>query len=440
MTLTKQKTPVPATIESLSHDGRGVTRIDGKTVFISGALAGESITFHYTRKKTSFDEGVVDTVITHSPDRVTPPCPHFSICGGCSLQHLSADAQRRHKQSALAEQFMHQANTQPQEWQPAITGPAIGYRSKARLGVKFVHGKDKVLVGFREKNSRYIAHLNECAVLDPRVGKALEAISHALYQLSVRDKIAQIEVAMDKNTCALILRNLKPLTDRDLEICQQLGRDHSFRMYLQPKGIDSIHLIYPSTDPELLEYTLGSTGLTLAFHPSQFTQINTVINEQLIHKAMTLLSLNENDRVLDLFCGIGNFSLPIAQQVKQVVGVDADDSAIAQAQRNAAQNGIRNTSFFSDQLFAPPFHAPWSQSQYDKLVIDPPRSGALEVVSHIESFNPDKIVYISCNPATLARDTKILIDKGYRLITAGIADMFPHTQHIESIAAFSKGD
>lgn len=425
-----------ATVTATSHDGRGIAHIDGKLVFVNGALQDEAVTFRYLRERSNFAEAEVTEVITPSPLRQQPQCQHFGVCGGCQLQHLPTTLQLEQKQRMLVELLQHQANATPAEWMPSITSDDWGYRRKARLGVKYVAGKNKVLVGFRERDARFLANLERCEILHPSVGLHLQQISQALYELQARDKIAQIEVAVDDQQTALIFRNLVTLENDDIEKLRELGKQYRYKLYLQPAGVDSVYLIYPEGEKETLNYTLPEQSLTFDFHPMEFTQINSAINRELVTRTLELLTLEAEDRVLDLFCGIGNFTLAIAKHCKQVIGVEGCDNAVKRARKNAQLNQLPHAKFHCENLFEPPFTDLWSQQPYTKLVLDPPRSGAKEVIPLLAAWQPNKIVYISCNPATLARDSGLIIAQGYRLQKAGIANMFPHAKHVESIALF----
>lgn len=420
----------------LSHEGRGIAHVDGKTTFLFGALANETVKFIYTSQRGRFDEGDTTQVILPAPDRTTPACVHFGICGGCSLQHMRHDFQIEQKQKAFLELLKHQANIIPETLLPPIVGDIWGYRRKARIGIKFVPQKDKVVVGFRERKGRYIANLHSCEVLHPSVGKKIEALSQCLMQLETRRECPQLEVAIDDTTTAVILRHLKPLPATDLEILEAFCQTHQWQLYLQPGNADSIILQYPKEANPLLCYHLPSFDLHLQFKPAQFTQINASINEQMIKQAIHLLDLSPKDHVLDLFCGIGNFSLPMARHSAHVVGIEGDLSSVTQAQLNMQSNQLFNCEFFSADLFQGTYNNDWSQRQYDKILLDPPRAGALTIVQNIKQWQANRIVYVSCNPATLARDAMHLQEQGYRLRAAGILDMFPHTQHVEAITLF----
>lgn len=437
----KQRLPsesVQAEIESLSHDGRGIARLEGKTVFIDGALAGESVSFKYTRLHKKYDEGRVDTIEVASADRVTPKCQHFGICGGCSLMHMSPEAQLSLKQGTLKEQLLHFGQLTPEQWLPPLTGPLWGYRRKARLGVRYVTKKGKVLVGFREKGSPYLAELSQCEVLDPRVGLRLEELGNLISELEAYNRIAQIEVAMDDGNTALVFRNMDPLCETDRQKLIHYGQQHDLWIYQQPGGPDSVSPLWPE-QPQL--HYAPEEGLRLEFAPGDFTQVNAGINHKMIAKAIELLALQPSDRVLDLFCGLGNFTLPLARRVSSVVGVEGDKSLVAHAQRNARLNGLENAEFeLADLTVTQLKDYAWAQQGFTKVLLDPPRSGAFELLGQIAALGAETIVYVSCNPATLARDAGELVNQyGYQLKQTGIMDMFPHTSHVESIALFQKG-
>ncbi|MCB2426148.1 23S rRNA (uracil(1939)-C(5))-methyltransferase RlmD [Methylophaga pinxianii] len=428
---------VQAVIESLSHDGRGIARIEGKTVFVDGALAGENVSFLYTRLHKKYDEAKVVSVENASADRVEAKCRHFGICGGCSLMHMSPEAQLSLKQDTLKEQLSHFGQLTPEQWLPPLTGPLWGYRRKARLGVRYVTKKEKVLVGFREKGSPYLAELTQCEVLDPRVGLRLEELGKMIAELEAYNRIAQIEVAMDDANTALVFRNMDPLCETDKQKLIHYGQQNDLWIYQQPGGPDTVTPLWPE-DPQL--HYAPEEGLRLEFAPGDFTQVNAGINHKMITKAIELLDLQESDRVLDLFCGLGNFTLPLAKRVNSVIGVEGDKSLVAHAQRNAAINDLTNAEFeLADLTVTQLKDYPWAQAGFTKVLLDPPRSGAFEVLGQIADLGAETIVYVSCNPATLARDAGELVNEyGYTLVQTGIMDMFPHTSHVESIALFKK--
>ncbi|MFO1434978.1 MAG: 23S rRNA (uracil(1939)-C(5))-methyltransferase RlmD [Gammaproteobacteria bacterium] len=423
--------PFIVRIDSLSHEGRGVARRDGKTVFIDNALSGEEVRARLTRRHRRYDEAIAVEVLTSSPLRVPAGCAHFGVCGGCSLQHLSPLAQIEHKQRMLLEQLQHIGKVQPHAVLPPLTGPVWGYRRRARLGLRLVPKKGGVLVGFREKNSHFIADIDSCPVLDPAIGERLKTIRSIVGALSCPDQIPQIEVGVDDIGPVLTLRHLRPLTANDLEILTSAAADHGWRFYLQPGGTDSVHPVTPGQRTP--SFSVPRHNIALAFEPLDFIQVNAAINLDAIDKVIELLALNTHDRVLDLFCGLGNFSIPIARYVAQVVGVEGDAGLVVRASANANRNGLTNAQFFKADLTkeTPPI------SDFNKLLLDPPRTGAIEVLRTLNLGAVDRIVYVSCNPATLARDAEVIINQhGFQLQCVGIMDMFPHTAHVESIALF----
>lgn len=429
---------ITAQITALSHDGRGIAHIEGKIIFIENALPGETVKFNYTQRHSKYDEGRAIEIQNSSRDRVEPLCQHYSICGGCSMQHISSAAQLQLKQNMLLEQLKHFGGVQPENILAPLTGALWGYRRKARLGVKYVVKKSAVLVGFREKNNRYLADLSRCEVLHPSVGNLITALKELITSLQAYQHIAQIEVAVDDVNTALIFRHMVPLIKEDIEKLIAFAQTHHLWLYLQGGGPQTAQLVWPENQDDHLHYQLPDYNLNLAFHPTGFTQINTDINRQMVKQAMALLALKPDDRVLDLFCGIGNFTLPIARHSAEVVGVEGDGDLVKQATANARANNIANVHFYAADLAGDVSGAAWAKIPFNKIMLDPPRTGALEVVQKIAQFAVQRIVYVSCNPATLARDAGELVRQGYRLSQMGIMDMFPHTQHVEAMALFEK--
>lgn len=440
--------PIEAHIDALSHDGRGIASIKGKKAFIFGALPGEKVTFKLTSSKKGYDEGELVSLLSEpSPVRVTPPCIHFGNCGGCNLQHLNKEAALKHKQKVVLDNMLHMGQVTPETVLAPITGPTEGYRRKARLGVRYVFKKESLLVGFRERTSNRIAIMDSCKILDPKVGELITALKSLIRSLDSFESIAQIEVAISMDSVALVIRHLKALSAEDesaLIAFSQIHRDIQVAIYLQPKGPDTVHKLYPKDNKILLEYELTTDSgppLRFKFHPLDFIQVNVDINQKMINQTLALLDCQPNEKILDLFCGLGNFTLPIARKVASVVGVEGALSSIIRAQSNAALNYCENTQFYVKDLTQPLDDSDvlWAKASYDKIVLDPPRTGAKEIVEVIEQWNASLIVYISCNPATLARDAGILVNqKGYQLKALGIIDMFPHTAHVETMALFIK--
>ncbi len=429
--------PVTADIESLNHEGRGVAHVDGKVVFVDGALPGESVRFVYTKRHRRHDDAKVQDVLVSSPDRIEPRCAHFGICGGCALQHLDSAAQLRAKQQVLLDGLRHIGKIEPATVLAPLTGPQWGYRRKARLGVKYVVKKGRLLIGFRERGESVVADLHGCDILHPSVGESIDALHALISALQGFDRITQIEVAVGDAATALIFRNMVELGDADLGSLKSFGAEHGMQIYLQPAGPDSITLLWP--DQADLSYSLPAHDVELHFAPNDFTQVNMPINRDMVDRTLELLELQPDDKVLDLFCGLGNFTLPMARHAREVVGVEGDAGLIRRAEENARRNGIDNAHFHVTDLSGNVATAPWRQTRYDKILLDPPRIGALELLPQIAKLGARRIVYVSCNPATLARDAGLLVhEHGYKLLSAGVMDMFPHTAHVESIALFER--
>lgn len=432
--------PATTTIHSLSHEGRGIATIDGKTTFIHNALPGEEVTFKYTYCSRSHDEGIMLSVENASEQRVTPPCKHYALCGGCSMQHMSMSQQLAHKQTTLLEQLLHFGKVTPKQVLPPLASEELRYRHKARIGVRYVTKKEKLLVGFRERNGRYIADLESCPILHPSIGEQLTELAQLISQLSCYQHVAQLEIAVGEDGAAIIFRHLVEFTNEDKQKLIAFAKDTGIQIYCQPGKPDSIYKLFPDDKVQRLSYALPDENITMKFHPTDFTQVNNSLNRKMIQQALELLSPKESDVILDLFCGIGNFTLAIAKHAKKVIGVEGSAQAIERAIENSQENAITNCEFHTDDLFKDCSSSPWFQRHYDAILLDPPRSGAELMVNSIERFNAKRIVYVSCNPATLARDAGVLVnEKGYRLESAGIMNMFPHTTHVESIALFTKG-
>lgn len=427
-------TEYTAEITALSHEGRGIAHLDDTPAFIFNALPGETVKFKSLRKRRKAHEGVSTEIINAAPARIEPGCPHFDICGGCSFQHVSPDTQRDWKRTAILEQ-LEQHDVAPQQLMPTLTGDTWGYRRKARLGVKYLAPKDIMLVGFRERQGRYLAHMDTCEVLDPRVGHQITTIKAWLATLDAKAHIPQIEVAATDHEVALIIRHLEPLSDGDIEKIKQFMQDHQYLGFLQPKGIDSIHPIGHTQTH--LHYTLPDFDLTFRFQPFQFTQINETINRQMVNQAIDWLDPQPTDNIIDLFCGIGNFTLPVAKRCAQVTGVEADKTAIDQANANATANHIDNATFHVGNLFEDCTIFPWAKRTYNKVLLDPPRSGADAIIEQFKHWRPERIVYVSCNPATFIRDAAKLKTMGFQLKRFCTMDMFPHTQHTEVMGLFT---
>lgn len=437
-TKTMPAAPVSARVESLAQDGRGVARVEGKTVFIEGALPGEEVLFKYVAQRRNFDEGETESVQVPSPLRVVPRCSHAAVCGGCTLQHMDGSAQILSKQQILLDALAHIGGVTPDAVLPPLTGPLWGYRRRARLGAKFVIKKNAMLVGFREKRSNLLAELTRCEVLHPAVGTQIETLRGVLRQLDAYNRIPQIEVAVADNATALVFRHLDSLSEADKTRLTAFGQQHNFHIYLQPGGIDSVTSLWPEQS-ELI-YRMPAFGLDMAFRPNDFIQVNGEMNLRLVARALELLAPERPSRVLDLFCGLGNFTLPIARNAGEVVGVEGDVRLVRAAQDNARRNGIDNATFHVANLASDCGDAVWARGRhYDLVLLDPPRAGAAELVPLLPRLKAARVVYVSCDPGTLARDAGELVQRhGYRLRAAGVMDMFPHTTHVESIAVFER--
>jgi 23S rRNA (uracil1939-C5)-methyltransferase len=429
--------PFEARIEDLSHDGRGVTTHGEKKVFVHGALPGELVLARLTERKRSHDEGETVEVMEASPDRVHPRCAHFGQCGGCSLQHLDPQKQIEAKQNTLVQNLERIGKVTPETlWDP-LTGPEWAYRRKARLSVRYVHKKERVLVGFRERYGRFVADMRECHVLDPRIACQLGRLSSLIGAMEAKRTIPQLEVSCGDRQCALVFRHLEPLCNGDLEKLREFACETGIAVLLQPSGPDSIACLEPASVE--LDFEIPEFGVRLVFGPSDFIQVNVEMNRKMIHRALQLLDPGEGERVLDLFCGLGNFTLPIATLAGRVVGVEGDAGLVRRAGENARRNGLQNASFNVADLNEDAASAPWLKQPYDKVLVDPPRSGAEFILPHVAASGAGRVVYVSCHPASLARDAGLLVHQfGFRLAGAGVMDMFPQTGHVESIALFER--
>lgn len=426
-----------ARIESLAHDGRGVARIDGKAVFVDGALPGEEVLFRYQSRHRKYDEGQVTQILQASPQRVQPRCLHYGVCGGCALQHMAAERQIEFKQNLLLDNLRRIGNVAPQAELPPLVGPYWGYRRRARLSVRYARKKGRVLVGFREQRSPLITELQRCEVLHPTVGVQLVVLADLIQGLQARDRIAQIEVAVTDSATALVFRNLSDLSVDDECALVDFARRHKFQVYLQPGGPDSVTALYPLDAG--LSYRLDAHDIALDFGPTDFIQINAEINQKMIERAIHLLALDGTQQVLDLFCGLGNFSLPLARRAAQVTGVEGSAVLVQRARQNAERNRIANAAFHAVNLAGDVSMYPWARGHFDRVLLDPPRAGALEVLPWLAAWSPERIVYVSCHPGTLARDAGELVHRhGFDLLQVGVMDMFPHTAHVESIAVFGR--
>jgi len=435
----RKREPETAVIDSATHDGRGIARTEGKKVFVAGALSGETVQFIRRKSRRNFDEAELLEVFETSPERIDARCEAFGRCGGCSLQHVSPQHQREIKAQTLRDNLERIGRVEAREWLPTMTGPVWNYRRRARLAVKDVAAKGRTLVGFRERHAPFITDMHRCEVLAAPIDGMLDDLSELIGGLSIRARLPQIEVAVADNDIALVFRVLDPPSDADKLLMSAFGKERALRVYLQTGGLDSVSLLYPATVDESLYYSLDEFDVRIDFEPIDFVQVNAEINQSMVHFAVEQLQVGPDDRVLDLFCGIGNFSLPIARRARTVLGVEGEASLVARASENAARNGLANAEFRVADLSKIDGTENWVRSGCDRLLLDPARSGAAEVVSRMHLFKPERIVYVSCHPGTLARDAGTLVnEQGYRLDAAGIIDMFPHTAHVESIAVFTK--
>jgi len=429
--------PEEADIIDLSHEAHGVARLDGKAVFVTDALPGERVMLKRVKRHRNFDEAVLESVITPSPDRVTPACPHYGTCGGCALQHLAPQAQLAFKQAQLLENLARLGSVEPGRVLEPLLGPVWGYRRRARLGIKHVPRKGRVLVGFRERSAPYVADLHECRVLAAPLGSLIDPLAELVGGLSIAARVPQAEVAVADNACALVLRVLDPPSDDDLRRMREWERTHGARLYLQPGGPATVAPLTPGHEP--LRYLLPAFDVSLEFEPTDFIQVNGALNQAMVGRAIELLEPQPGERVLDLFCGLGNFSLPLARRAGEVLGVEGDPGLVSRAVRNAARQGIANVTYITADLTAPTLDAAWATRGYDRVLLDPPRAGAREVLPVVGASGAGRVVYISCHPGSLARDAGILVrDHGFRLVAAGVMDMFPHTTHVEAMAVFER--
>jgi 23S rRNA (uracil1939-C5)-methyltransferase len=429
--------PEQGTVAAMTHEGEGIIR-EGKTAFVGGALPGEVIRFRRLRRHRGHDEGQLLEVIASSPDRIEPRCSHFGVCGGCALQHLAADRQIEIKERELRDALERVAKVTAQTWLPPLRGPQWGYRRRARLGSRHVLKKGRVVVGFRERLAPYIAALDHCDVLSPPVGALITPLSVLLTSLASRDFIPQIEVAVADNATALVLRVLRALPEGDLAALREFGQQHALRLYLQTGGVGSVAPL--ETGPQgPLQYSLPEFNVTFDFAPTDFVQINAALNAAMVSRVVSLLELSAADRVLDLYCGLGNFTLPLARRAGAVLGIEGDAALVARARHNAAMNGLTNAQFVAADLTqALPMNAPYLAQGFSHVVLDPPRAGALDVMPTIAHLAPRKVAYISCHPGSLARDIAVLVHEfGFVLRAAGVLDMFPHTTHVESLAVLT---
>jgi len=427
------------TVESLDHEGRGIAHCEGKVIFIEGALPGERVTYSSYRKKPGFEMAQVVDIIKPSFMRVTPRCPHFGVCGGCSMQHLEPRAQVAAKQRVLEDNLWHIGKVKPQSMLPPVYGMPWGYRQRARLSVRRVEKKGKTLVGFHEKRSSFVADMQRCEILPPNIGGMLPELALLMDSLTIRDRLPQIEVACGDDVDALVLRILEPLAESDEKLLRRFADAHGVQFWLQSKGPDTVQPFYPLDAPQLA-YRLPQFDIEMPFAPTEFTQVNHQLNRVMVARALRLLDPQPGERIADFFCGLGNFTLPIARSGAAVLGIEGSPALVRRAQQNAEHNRLSaNAKFAAMNLFEIDAPVLEKMGAFDKWLVDPPRDGAVELMKTIGDRGPQRIVYVSCNPATLARDAAVLVQaKGYQLAAAGVMNMFPQTSHVESIAVFVK--
>jgi 23S rRNA (uracil1939-C5)-methyltransferase len=426
-----------AEIVDLAEDARGVAKIEGKAVFVADALPGERVVLRRTSRRRSYDEALLERVLRASTDRVAPGCAHFGQCGGCALQHLAPGAQLAYKQSQLLETLGRIGGVEPERVLAPLTGPVWRYRRRARLGVKFVPRKGRVLVGFRERSAPFVADLHGCPVLAPPADGLVDPLAELIGRLSIASRVPQVEVAIGDEACALVLRTLDPPTPADLEMLRSFEAAWKVRVYLQPGGAETVTPL--TAGRPALHYTLRASGRRVEFEPVDFIQVNGVLNDAMVERAVEFLDASAGDLVLDLFCGLGNFTLALAVCAGAVTGVDGDAALVARAHRNAVINDLGNVSFHAANLASGTFEQPWAVRRYDRALLDPPRAGAKDVLPVVGACGASRVVYISCHPGSLARDAGHLVrDHGFRLAAAGVMDMFPHTTHVEAMAVFDR--
>jgi len=426
-------------VESLDQEGRGVARRDGKAVFIEGALPGETVTCSTYRSKPSYELATLSEVLRPSALRVAPRCPYFGRCGGCSLQHLDARAQVAVKQRVLEDALWHIGRVKPEQMLPAIHGPEWEYRHRARLTVRYVPKKGGALVGFHERRSSYVADMESCEIMPQRISQLLRLLRDLINALSIRTRVPQIEVAVGDEADILVFRVLEQPSEADTRLLREFADRHRVRVYLQPGAPDSAQPFHPP-QPADLYYSLPEFDLKIGFAPTDFTQVNPAMNRVLVRRALALLGPQPGERVADVFCGVGNFALAIARCGATVLGVEGSAELVQRAAANAAANGLSGAARFIElDLYGPGGAGLKGLGRFERMLLDPPRDGAIEVVKRLAEDAPRRIVYISCNPATLARDASVLVNaQRYALRAAGVINMFPHTSHVESIALFER--
>lgn len=436
---------IQVTIESIDAEGKGIARLNGKTIFVEGALPQETVTIEIYKKRANFDLAKIIEINVPSENRVKPKCEYFGICGGCSLQHIDFNQQVLTKQKVLLDNLKHIGKVEAQKILPPLIGSPWAYRQRARLSARYVFKKGGILIGFREKASPYVVDMNSCLILPQHISDLIPKLRILLAELSIKEQIPQIEVSVSETVSVLLLRIMAPLSITDQELIrkfvdQSSSQESILQIWLQPAGLDSCEPFYPQEVPQLA-YSLNDFAINMPFYPTEFTQVNAEINTKMVKQAVSLLDIQESDRIIDFFCGIGNFTLPIATLAKNTIGIEASEQLIKRASQNAKHNRLdHKVNFIAQNLFKIDTHWLLKLGKFDKWLLDPPRDGAYELVKSITpEIMPERIIYVSCNPSTLARDAEILtVTHGYTLTHAGVMNMFPHTSHIESIAVFTK--
>lgn len=430
-------------ILSLSHEGRGIAKNKGKTQFVHYALPGETVLAEVLAHRAKYDELATVKVMQASDQRVEAVCSYYGTCGGCSLQHMGHKAQLAHKQTVLADQLKHFGDLAPQQWLPLVESEPWGYRSRVRLSVDYGRKGEGLRIGFRKKASKETLDIDSCPIMASELSSALPVLKELVASISVHKALGHLELSLSREGIGVLIRHVKPLEQSDLEMLRNLAKEQKWTVFLQAGDISSIQQLWPENEcreegQANLSYNLRvlKQNLALQFHPKDFTQINLGVNQKMVLLALQLLELKSDERALDLFSGLGNFTLAMAKYAKEVVGVEGSQDMVERGLFNAQANDIENVTFYESNLYSDFSAQAWTKGVYDKILIDPPRAGALDIVSNIRQFGAKRIVYISCNPATLARDAGILVQQGYRLMQAGVLDMFPHTEHLESIAVF----
>ncbi|AXK39762.1 23S rRNA (uracil(1939)-C(5))-methyltransferase RlmD [Crenobacter cavernae] len=434
-----------ALVESLDYEGRGVAHVEGKTIFIDGALPYEKVIYRAYRKKPTYENADVISVLKESFVRTKPRCPHFGVCGGCSMQHVEFSAQVAIKQRVLEDNLAHLGKVKAERILPPIAGPAWGYRHRARMSARYVEKKGGVLVGFHEKRSSFIADMHECHILPPHISRLIDPLRAMIERLSIKQRMPQVEIAVGAKVSVLVFRNMDDISEDDLKVFAEFVDTHThihhpLQIWLQPKGPDTCYPIYPENAPKL-SYEIADFDVEMPYYPTEFTQVNPEINNVMVARALKLLDPQPGERIADMFCGIGNFTLPIARSGATVHGMEGSQALVKRAIENATHNGLEDSvSYEMANLFDVTEESFAALGHFDKMLIDPPRDGAMALVKAItDETAPARIVYVSCNPATLARDANVLVNtKGYTLKAGGIINMFPHTAHVESVAWFEK--